>query len=84
MSLLQEIEQFGLADCDFNRKIWHFDTVIFPAAIDFIDIKAKPAVDPSAAIMAIFDSYEAGNSYFSLSGHFTKSGAPEIFTFKGV
>jgi hypothetical protein len=84
MSLLEEIERHGLADCEFNRKIWHFDSVIFPAAIDFIDQYAKPAVDPSAAIMSIFDSYEAGNSYFSLSGHFTKSGAPEIFNFKGV
>jgi hypothetical protein len=84
MSLLQEMEKFGLADCEFNNKMLHFDNVVFPAAVDFIDLKAKPAVDPSAAIMAIFDSYEAGNSYFSLSGHFTKSGAPEIFTFKGV
>ena len=84
MSLLQEMEQFGLADCDFNRKIWHFDTVIFPAAIDFIDLKAKPAVDPSAAIMAIFDSYEAGNNSFLLNGRFTKSGFMEIFTWENL
>ena len=84
MSLLQEIEQFGLADCDFNRKIWHFDNVIFPKAVNFIDQYAKPAVDPSAVIMAVFDSFEAGNSMFSLSGHFTKSNKAEIFTWENL
>ena len=84
MSLLQEIEQHGLADCDFNRKIWHFDNVIFPKAVDFIDMKAKPAVNPSAVIMAIFDSYEAGADQFELSRRFTNSNNPEIFTWENL
>jgi len=25
MSLLQEIEKFGLADCEFNRRLWKND-----------------------------------------------------------
>jgi hypothetical protein len=84
MSLLQEMEQHGLADCDFNRKIWHFDNVVFPKAIDFIDLKAKPAVNPSAVIMAIFDSYEDGNEHYELGHRYTKSGNPEIFTWENL
>ena len=28
MSLLQEIEKYGLADCEFNRKLWKNETRI--------------------------------------------------------
>jgi len=27
MSLLQEMEQFGLADCEFNRNLWEEETI---------------------------------------------------------
>jgi hypothetical protein len=146
MSLLQEMEEHGLVDCDFNRalsildviradifnytdfdapdslsdlqnlkstledsklleslgitvKEWisaalvivnkdidkltdHFDNVVFPDAVNFVDLKAKAAVNPSAVITAIFDSYEAGNNSFLLNGRFTKSGFMEVFTWE--
>ena len=84
MSLLQEMEQFGLADCEFNNKMLHFDNVVFPAAVDFIDLKANAAVNPSAVVTAIFDSYEACNNSFLLNGRFTKSGFMEIFTWENL
>jgi hypothetical protein len=28
MSLLQEMEHYGLADCEFNRKLWQEDEII--------------------------------------------------------
>jgi len=28
MSLLQEMEKFGLADCEFNRKLWEEEATI--------------------------------------------------------
>ncbi len=143
MSLLEEIERHGLADCDFNRALSildviradifnytdfdapdslsdlqglkstledraaleslgitendviraalvivnkdidkltdYFDNEIFPAAVDFIDIKAKPAVNPSSVIISIFESFEAGNSHYELAGRYTTSGNPELF-----
>jgi hypothetical protein len=84
MSLLQEMEQYGLADCEFNNKMLHFDNIVFPAAIDFIDLKAKSGVNPSAVITAIFDSYENGNKHYELGRQYTKSGNPEIFTWENL
>jgi hypothetical protein len=84
MSLLQEMKTHGMADCEFNRKIWHFDNVIFPAAIDFIDRHAKAAVNPTQITLEIFNAYEEGNAHYELGRRYTKSGNPEIFTFKEV
>jgi hypothetical protein len=84
MSLLQEMEQYGLADCEFNNKMLHFDNVVFPKAIDFIDRHAKPGVNPSAVITAIFDSYEEGNAHYELGRRYTKSGNPEIFAWENL
>lgn len=84
MSLLQEMEQHGLADCDFNRKIWHFDTVIFPRAIDFIDRNAKPSVNPTQVILEIFNAYEDNDSHYELRGQFTRSGNPELFLWENL
>jgi hypothetical protein len=84
MSLLQEMEQFGLADCEFNNKMIHFDNIVFPSAIDFIDLKAKLGVNSSAVITAIFDSYEENNSHYELGRRYTKSGNPEIFTWENL
>ena len=84
MSLLQEMEQFGLADCEFNNKMLHFDNVIFPRAIDFIDRHAKPTVNPTQVILEIFNAYEDGNSHYELRGQFTRLGSPEIFTLENL
>jgi hypothetical protein len=71
-----------IVERDITTLTDYFDNEVFPAAIDFIDSKAKPAVDPSAVIMAIFDSYEAGNSHYELGRRYIKSGNPEIFTWE--
>jgi hypothetical protein len=60
----------------------YFDNEVFPPALDFIDSKAKPAVNPSSVIISIFESFEAGNSHYELGGRYTRSGNPEIFTWK--
>jgi len=67
---------------DINTLTEYFDNVIFSKAIDFIDLKAKPAVNPSSVIISIFESFEAGNSHYELSARYTKSGNPEIFTWE--
>jgi hypothetical protein len=69
---------------DIDKLTNHFDNVVFPAAVDFIDLKAKPAVNPSAVITAIFDSYEEGNEHYELGRRYTKSGNPEIFTWENL
>ena len=84
MSLLQEIEQFGLADCEFNNKMLHFDNVVFPAAVDFIDRHAKAAVNPTQVTLEIFNAYEEGNAHYELGRRYTKSGNPEIFTWENL
>ena len=84
MSLLQEMKQHGLADCEFNNKMLHFDNVIFPRAIDFIDRNAKPSVNPTQVILEIFNAYEDANSHYELGGRYTKSGNPEIFAWENL
>ena len=84
MSLLQEMEQHGLADCEFNNKMLHFDNVIFPKAIDFIDRNAKPAVNRTQVMLEIFNAYEDGNSHYELRGQFTRSNNPELFLWENL
>jgi hypothetical protein len=84
MSLLQEMEKFGLADCEFNNKMLHFDNVVFPAAVDFIDLKAKAAVNPTQVILEIFNAYEEGYTHYELGRQFTRSNNPEIFTWENL
>ena len=84
MSLLQEMEQFGLADCEFNNKMLHFDNVVFPKAINFIDRHAKPSVIPTQVILEIFNAYEENNAHYELRGQFTRSGNPELFLWENL
>ena len=84
MSLLQEMEQFGLADCEFNNKMLHFDNVVFPKAINFIDRHAKPSVIPTQVILEIFNAYEENNAHYELGRQFTRSGNPELFLWENL
>jgi len=148
MSLLQEMEQHGLADCDFNRALSildviradvfnyttfdkpdslsdlqglkstledtkfleslgitvkeyistaliivnrgidkltnHFDRVVFPRTVDFIDRHAKATVNRTQVTLEIFNTYEQGNAHYELGGQFTKSGNSEIFTWRNL
>ena len=72
----------GIVNKNIDTLTDYFDNEVFPPAVDFIDSKAKPAVNPCSVIISIFDSFELGNSHYELSGRYTKSGNPEIFTWK--
>lgn len=84
MSLLQEMEQHGLADCEFNNRMSHFDNVIFPCAINFIDRHAKPSINPTQIILEIFNTYEENNTHYELRGQFTRSGNAELFFWENL
>jgi hypothetical protein len=73
-----------LLDREIDRQITHFDRVIFPKAVNFIDKNAKPAVNPSAVIAAIYDAYESGAGHFELGRRFTINNNPAIFNLEGA